>query len=208
MSQKDKILLKQKQLKKKMEQESSKKIEEALRKQTETKVWTGPIRRRYSGEGALKRKQDALKKVKVIESIPEKMRTYPRIPFERAIKLRPRASPIEAERYFTLVFEQDLDDWLKRTVQAPSQDQLDGVLTDASLKKLDCVTTSGKCSGMNKKVYNGEFDQCGKLAPFYIWKRYIDETEFDDDVKLFMDQYKIDPFVTPIGAEDSINRFF
>jgi hypothetical protein len=61
---------------------------------------------------------------------------------------------------------------------------------------------------MNKKVYNGEFDQCGKLAPFYIWKRYIDETEFEDDVKLFMDQYKIDPFVVPIGAEDAVNRFF
>lgn len=115
------------------------------------------------------------------------MKTYPRIPFERAIKLRPRASPIEAERYFTLIFEQDLDDWLKRGAKAPTQDQLDGVLTDASLKKLDCVTTSGRCTGMNKKVYNGEFDQCGKLAPFYIWKRYIDETDFDDDVKLFMD---------------------
>jgi hypothetical protein len=73
------------------------------------------------------------------------MKTYPRIPFERAIKLRPRASPIEAERYFNLLFEQDLDDWLKKQVQAPSLDQLDSVLTDASLKKLDCVTTSGRC---------------------------------------------------------------
>ena len=61
---------------------------------------------------------------------------------------------------------------------------------------------------MNKKVYNGEFDQCGKLAPFYIWKRYIDEFDFEEDVKLFMDQYKIEPFITPTGAEDSINRFF
>jgi hypothetical protein len=33
------------------------------------------------------------------------MKTYPRIPFERAIKLRPRASPIEAERYFMLKFD-------------------------------------------------------------------------------------------------------
>lgn len=105
-----------------MEDDNRKKIEESLRKQTETKVFTGVIRRRYGGEGAMQRKQDALKKVKVIESIPEKMRTYPRIPFERAIKLRPRASPIEAERYFTLVFEQDLDEWLKRPVLAPTQD--------------------------------------------------------------------------------------
>ena len=208
MSQKDKILLRQKQLKKKLDEENRKKIEESMKKQTETKIFNGPIRRRYGGEGAMKRKQDALKKVKVIETIPEKMKTYPRIPFERAIKLRPRASPIEAERYFTLIFEQDLDDWLKRPVSAPSQDQLDGVLTDASLKKIDCVTTSAKCQGMNRKVYSGDFDQCGKLAPFYIWKRYIDETEFDEDVKLFMDQYKIDPFVTPIGSEESINRFF
>jgi hypothetical protein len=61
---------------------------------------------------------------------------------------------------------------------------------------------------MNKKVYTGEFDQCGKLAPFYIWKRYIDEQEFEEDVKLFMDQYKIDPFEVPTGAEDAVNRFF
>ena len=61
---------------------------------------------------------------------------------------------------------------------------------------------------MNKKVYNGEFDKCGKLAPFYIWKRYIDESECDDDVKLFMDQYKIDPFVVPNGAEEAVNRYF
>ena len=43
---------------------------------------------------------------------------------------------------------------------------------------------------MNKKVYQGEFDQCGKLAPFYIWKRTIDDSEYDEDVSLFMDQYK------------------
>lgn len=136
------------------------------------------------------------------------MITYPRIPFERAIKLRPRASPLEAERYFTLVFEQDLDDWLSQGVKAPTQDMLDGVFNDASLKKIDCISTSGRCSGMNKKVYSGEFDQCGKLAPFYIWKRYLDEKDYDDDVNTFIDQYKIDPFVVPIGAEEAINRFF
>jgi hypothetical protein len=82
------------------------------------------------------------------------------------------------------------------------------VLNESSLKKLDCVSTSGKCNGMNKKVYNGEFDQCGKLAPFYIWKRTIDDSEYDEDINLFMDQYKIDPFVIPTGAEEAINRFF
>ena len=113
------------------------------------------------------------------------MCTYPRIPFERAIKLRPRASPLEAERYFTLTFEQDLDDWLSQGVKSPTQDMLDGVFNDASLKKLDCMPNSGRCSGMNKKVYSGEFDQCGKLAPFYIWKRYLDEKDYDDDVNTF-----------------------
>ena len=48
------------------------------------------------------------------------MKTYPRIPFERAIKLRPRASPIEAERYFMLKFDQELDDWIKSGIQTPS----------------------------------------------------------------------------------------
>jgi hypothetical protein len=61
---------------------------------------------------------------------------------------------------------------------------------------------------MNKKVYSGEFDQCGKLAPFYIWRRNIDEKDYEEDLTLFMDQYKIDPFVVPKGAQEAINRFF
>ena len=145
--------MRQAALKRKLEAEKEKKIAEALKKQTQVNTFKGPIRRRYGGEGALQRQKDALKQVIKIETIPEKMKTYPRIPFERAIKLRPRASPLEAERYFTLVFEQDLDDWLKRKLNCPSQDQIDIVLNESSLKKIDCVSTSGKCSGMNKKVY-------------------------------------------------------
>ena len=44
-------------------------------------------------------------KAKVIETEPDKMKSYPRIPFERAIKLKAAASPLEAERYFVLKFE-------------------------------------------------------------------------------------------------------
>ena len=75
-------------------------------------MFSGPIRRKYGGEGAKARQLAALAIVKQIETDPDKMKTYPRIPFERAIKLRPRASPMEAERYFLLSFEQELDDWL------------------------------------------------------------------------------------------------
>ena len=46
---------------------------------------------------------------------------------------------------------------------------------------------SSACKGMNKKVYQGDFENCGKLAPFYIWKRYINDVDFDEDVNLFMD---------------------
>ena len=113
------------------------------------------------------------------------MKSYPRIPFERAIKLRPRASPMEAERYFLLSFEQDLDDWLKPGIKAPAVEDLMGALNDTTLKKLDCMQATSACRGMNRKVYSGEFENCGKLAPFYIWKRYIDDKEFEEDVGLF-----------------------
>lgn len=66
---------------------------------------SGPIKRKYGGEGAVARMKAAMSIVKEIETDPEKMKTYPRIPFERAIKLRPRASPMEAERYFLISFE-------------------------------------------------------------------------------------------------------
>lgn len=162
------------------------KVQAALTKQTELKTqFTGRIRRRYGGEGALARKKAALQNVKEIETEPTKMKTYPRIPFERAIKLRPRASPMEAERYFLLSFEQDLDDWLKPGIKAPAVEDLMGALNDTTLKKLDCMQATSACRGMNRKVYSGEFENCGKLAPFYIWKRYIDDKEFEEDVGLF-----------------------
>ena len=64
------------------------------------------------------------------------------------------------------------------------------------------------CKGMNKKVYNGEFENCGKLAPFYLWRRHVAEEDFEEDLASFMEQYKIDPFTVPTGAEESINQFF
>lgn len=174
----------------------------------ESKLYTGPIRRKYDGSGSQQRRLDALKNRKVIETDPEKMKTYPRIPFQRSITLRPRATPMEAERFFQLNFEQDLDDWIKKGFTTPSLDELSGVLNETTLKKLDCLPSARRCSGLNKKVYNGEFEQCGKLAPFYLWKRFIDEKDYEEDVAMFMDQYKIDPFVYPKGAEESMNRYF
>ena len=129
------------------------------------------------------------------------MKTYPRIPFQRSIKLRPRATPMEAERYFQLNFEQELDDWIKKGLTTPSLDQLNYVLNETTLKKLDCLPSSRKCQGLNKKVYNGQFEQCGALAPFYLWRRFIDDSDYDEDVLIFIDQYKIDPFTVPLGAE-------
>ena len=130
-----------------------------------------------------------MRNIRVIETIPALMKTYPRIPFERAIKLRPRASPIEVERYFTLLFEQDLDDWIKSGIKAPEIDDINGALNETSLKKLDCVDSFSRCSGWNKNVYSGKFDSCGYLAPFYLWKRYIDESEYEEGLNIFMDQY-------------------
>ena len=88
-----------------MEDEAKRKVEEQLKKQTAVSTHTGPPKRKYGGEGALQRKLEAMNKVKVVETDPGKMKTYPRIPFQRAIKLRPRAPPMEAERFFTLLFE-------------------------------------------------------------------------------------------------------
>mgnify|MGYP001004123929 CR=1 FL=1 len=165
-----------------------------LKKQTERPKFDGVIRRTYGGEGAMMRQLQALRKVQKIETIPDKMKTYPRIPFERAIKLRPRASPIEAERFFLLSFEQTLDEWIRTGIKAPSQDDLSGAITDTTLKKLDCIPSALKCRGMNPKVYNGEFENCGKVQPFYLWKRHVDEKDYEEELAIFMDQYKIDPF--------------
>lgn len=205
--QKQKVLEQQAALRRRLQLQSQKKIEQQLKAQTETATRSGPIRRRYDGSGSLQRKLDALKNRKELETEPDKMKTYPRIPFQRTITLRPRATPMEAERFFQLNFEQDLDDWIKKGFVAPSPDELSGVLNETTLKKLDCVPSARRCSGTNPKVFSGEFEQCGKLAPFYLWRRFIDEKAYEEDVQMFMDQYQIDPFVVPLGAEESINRF-
>ena len=87
-------------------------------------------------------------------------------------------------------------------------ESLQAAFIDASLKKLDCMPSAQACRGMNKKVYSGNFENCGQLSPFYLWKRHVNEEEFDDDLKVFMNQYKIDPFVAPTGSEQAINQYF
>ena len=66
-------------------------------------------------------------------------------------------------------------------------DDLLGILNETTLKKLDCMPSAKLCQGLNRKVYKGEFDQCGNLAPFYLWKRFIDEKDYEEDVQMLMD---------------------
>lgn len=173
----------------------------------ESKIYSGPIRRKYDGSGSQQRRLEALKNRKELETEPDKMKTYPRIPFQRSISLRPRASPMEAERFFQLNFEQDLDDWIKRGFNSPHLDDLNIILNETTLKKIDCMPSSKTCAGFNKQVYSGHFENCGRLSPFLFWKRYIDERDYDEDIQMFMDQYHISPMVVPKGAKSSINKF-
>ena len=115
-------------------------------------MYKGPIRRKYDGSGSQQRMLDALKNRKNLETDPDKMKTYPRIPFQRSISLRPRATPMEAERYFQLNFEQDLDDWIKKGFSAPSVDELAGILNETSLKKLGATEVKVLNMGQGNKL--------------------------------------------------------
>lgn len=55
------------------------------------------------------------------------------------------------------------------------------VMEDYHKKKYDCLI-SDSCAGKNYVVYDGIFDRCGKMNPFIIWDKYVNELKSDRDV--------------------------
>jgi len=56
---------------------------------------------------------------------------------------------------------------------------------------------SHSCAGKNYSVYDGIFDRCGKMSPFVIWDKYVNDKKSTPDVNHFMHHYNIQPFVAP-----------
>ena len=54
-------------------------------------------------------------------------------------------------------------------------------MEDYHKKKYDCLI-SDSCAGKNYVVYDGIFDRCGKMNPFIIWDKYVNDLKSDRDV--------------------------
>ena len=61
---------------------------------------------------------------------------------------------------------------------------------------------------MNPSVFDGVFDRCGKMDPFGLWNRSVNEKRYEKDLKLFMNHYDIPPFEGPERASMTLNAFF
>lgn len=80
-------------------------------------------------------------------------------------------------------------------------------MDECHIRKQHCLHTHA-CAGKNYSVFDGIFDTCGRLNPFEIWNRFVDESKSERDLALFMDHYDIPPFEAPDSASRPINAFF
>ena len=61
---------------------------------------------------------------------------------------------------------------------------------------------------MNTQVFDGVFDRCGKMNPFELWNRAVNQATYDADLDLFMNHYDVPAFQGPAQAEMTLNAFF
>ncbi len=61
---------------------------------------------------------------------------------------------------------------------------------------------------MNQQVFDGFFDRCGKMNPFELWNKKVDEKRCNKELDLFMNHYDIPPFNGPNRASMTLNAFF
>lgn len=57
-------------------------------------------------------------------------------------------------------------------------------------------------------MYEGIFDNCGKINPFEYWNSYNYEKKAAPDLEVFMNHYDIKPFHGPPKAASVVNSFF
>jgi hypothetical protein len=50
---------------------------------------------------------------------------------------------------------------------------------------------------MNTQVFDGVFDRCGKMNPFELWNRAVNQATYDADLDLFMNHYDVPAFQGP-----------
>ena len=81
---------------------------------------------------------------------------------------------------------------------APGASELYKVFDECYKKKIDCIW-SHSCAGWNYSVYDGHFDSCGTLSPFYFWDKIIDAKKYEESYQLFIGQYNIEFGSLPTG---------
>jgi lantibiotic modifying enzyme len=113
----------------------------------------------------------------------------------------------ETQEYMEFTFKKELKDLQTKLLDIPSKATFVKVMDDYHTRKTQCLI-SHSCAGLNYAVFDGVFDSCGKMNPFEVWNRYVDETKCEKDIYIFMDHYDIPPFEAPERGRMTINAFF
>ena len=126
-------------------------------------------------------------KVKSSKLEPKDMKTYLRIPYQRAPEdpswlskahAGRKLDPIELEEYLHFKYEKEhrklLDD--QQFDGIPGYGSIARAITQYHYFKKDCLLSSLDCGiRYNKKAFEGPYGECGSVDVFGIWKKNVDE---------------------------------
>ena len=89
----------------------------------------------------------------------------------------------------------------------PSQDTLYRIMEESHKNKYECLFDH-YCEGKHYSVGAGVLKKCGKMNPFIVWEKHVNERKLQPDLSIFMDHYDIPSFDGPPSAQKAVNAFF
>ena len=97
------------------------------------------------------------------------------------------------------MYDRELSQLKGRLPRAPNKQTFVRLMDEYHIKKRECLQ-SHSCAGMNSQVFDGVFDRCGKMNPFELWSRAVNQATYDADLDLFMNHYDLPAFQGPAQA--------
>ncbi len=80
-------------------------------------------------------------------------------------------------------------------------------MEECHYNKYQCLVTH-QCENKYHNLNDGILQICGKMNPFIVWEKHVNEKKHQNDLNLFMDHYDIPTFIAPQSATEGINAFF
>eukprot|EP00347_Sterkiella_histriomuscorum_P008963 403343062 len=104
-------------------------------------------------------------------------------------------------------YDMELYNLQNKPLNAPSRSKFLMIKELTNNKKYECLTVT-YCPGKFNNYLDGVFDKCGKMNPFIIWDKFVNEKAMQKDIEKFQRFYDIPLFEAPNQATIGLNSFF